>query len=181
MQLNVDLESRKFFITTVGACVAVWGVAFELGVWSEIFYSRLFNIWVISLAVWLAIIFLPEAKAPVNWVGKLALAFPTIWLILTFLNDQVLEVTDAAWIGFVSGLVISVLCLPYFIYVLVTLLDQDALSMDRGLLKLMIVIVIIVGVAGYVIGKNNRFFMTCHDFAIHGDYVPDNCVEPESE
>ena len=148
-----------------------------MGVWGEIFYSRLFNIWVISLAVLLAILFLPEAKAPVNWLGKLALAFPTIWLILTFLNDQVLDLTRAAWVGFLSGAVISVLCLPYFIYVLVTLLDQEALSLGRGLLTLMIVIVIIVGVAGYTIGKYNRFFMTCHNFEIHGDYVPDNCVE----
>lgn len=38
-------------------------------------------------------------------------------------------------------------------------------------------IVIIVGVAGFTIGKYNRFFMTCHNFEIHGDYVPDNCVD----
>ena len=177
MQLNVDSQSRRFVVATVGACIAVWGVAFELGVWGEIFYSRLFNIWVISLAVLLAILFLPEAKAPVNWLGKLALAFPTVWLILTFLNDQVLNLTMGAWVGFLFGLVISVLCLPYFIYVLITLLDQDALSLGRELLTLMIVIVIIVGVAGFTIGKYNRFFMTCHNFEIHGDYVPDNCVE----
>lgn len=146
MQLNVDSQSRRFVVATVGACIAVWGVAFELGVWGEIFYSRLFNIWVISLAVLLAILFLPEAKAPVNWLGKLALAFPTVWLILTFLNDQVLNLTMGAWVGFLFGLVISVLCLPYFIYVLITLLDQDALSLGRELLTLMVVIVIIVGV-----------------------------------
>ena len=177
MQLNVNSQSRRFVVATVGACIAVWGVAFELGVWGEIFYSRLFNIWVISLAVLLAILFLPEAKAPVNWLGKLALAFPTVWLILTFLNDQVLNLTMGAWVGFLFGLVISVLCLPYFIYVLITLLDQDALSLGRELLTLMIVIVIIVGVAGFTIGKYNRFFMTCHNFEIHGDYVPDNCVD----
>lgn len=179
MHLNIDKEARKFVVTTVGACVAIWGAAFELGVWGEIFYSRLFNIWVISLAVLLSILFLPEAKAPVKWAGKLALAFPTIWLILTFLNDQVLDLTRIAWVGFLSGAVISVLCLPYFIYVLVNLLDQEALALGRGLLRLMIVIVVIVGVAGYTIGKYNRFFMTCQDFEIHGDFVPDNCVEPD--
>ena len=177
MQLNVDKEARKFIVATVGASVAVWGVAFEVGVWGEIFYGRLFNIWVISLAVLLAILFLPEAKAPVNWAGKLALAFPTVWLILTFLNDQVLNLSQAAWIGFFAGLVISVLCLPYFIYVLLTLLDQDALSLGRKLIMLMMTIVLIVGLAGYTIGKYNRFFMTCHNFEIHGDYVPDSCVE----
>lgn len=117
MQLNVDNQSRKSIIATVGACDAVWGVAFELGAWGEIFYSRLFNIWAISLAVLLAILFLPEAKAPVNWLGKLALAFPTVWLILTFLNDQVLNLTMGAWVGFLFGLVISALCLPYSIYI----------------------------------------------------------------
>ena len=177
MQLNVDKEARKFIVTTVGACVAIWGVAFELGAWGEIFYGRLFHIWVISLAVFLGIVFLPNARAPVNWLGKLAIAFPTIWLILTFLNDQVLQLSRADWVAFVAGLVISALCLPYFIYILLSLLDEDKLSMDRRLLQLMIVIVIIVGIAGYAIGKNNRFFMTCHDFEIAGDHVPDNCVE----
>ncbi len=76
MQLNVDKEARKFIVATVGASVAVWGVAFEVGVWGEIFYGRLFNIWVISLAVLLAILFLPEAKAPVNWAGKTRPCFP---------------------------------------------------------------------------------------------------------
>ena len=53
----------------------------------------------------------------------------------------------------------------------------DALALGRGLLRLMIVIVVIVGVAGYTIGKYNRFFMTCQDFEVHGDFVPDNCVD----
>jgi hypothetical protein len=177
MQLNVDKEARKFIVTTVGACVAVWGVAFELGVWGEIFYRRLFNIWVVSLAVLLTLLVLPNAKAPVSWLGKLALAFPTAWIILTFLNDQVLDLTTTAWVAFFAGLVISVLCLPYFIYVLVSLLDREALSLGRGFLSLMIVIVLIVGVIGYTVGRNNRYFMTCHDFEIVGDHVPDNCVE----
>jgi hypothetical protein len=179
MPLHVQKEARQFVLTTVGACVAVWGVAFELGVWGEIFYSRLFNIWVISLAVLLAIWFLPSDQASVTWGGKLAIAFPTIWLLLTFLNDQTVQITTFGWIGFLAGLVISVLCLPYFIYVLVSLLQEETLSMKPGLIRLMIVIVFIVGVAGYVIGKNNRFFMTCDNFEIHGDFVPDNCVEQQ--
>jgi hypothetical protein len=178
MSLHVQKEARQFVLTTVGACVAIWGVAFELGVWGEVFYNRLFNIWVISLAVFLAIWFLPSGQVSVKWGGKLAIAFPTIWLLLTFLNGQVLQLNSVAWIGFLIGLVVSVLCLPYFTYVLVSLLQPETLSMEPRLIKLMILIVFIVGVAGYVIGNNNKFFMTCHNFEIHGDFVPASCVEP---
>ncbi len=69
-----------------------------------------------------------------------------------------LNLSQAAWIGFFAGLVISVLCLPYFIYVLLTLLDQDVFLLGRKLIMLMMTIVLIVGLAGYTIGKYNRFF-----------------------
>jgi hypothetical protein len=177
MLLNVEKETRKFVLTTVGACVAIWGVAFELGVWGEVFYSRLFNIWVISLAVVLAIWFLPGRQVPVNWWGRLVIAFPTVWLLLTFVNEQVIQLATIDLIVYFVGLFISVLCLPYLIYVLVSLIDAEPLSLEPRLFISMVVIVIIVGIVGYGVGSNHQIFLNCHDFAIAGEYVPANCTD----
>ena len=176
MLLNVQPEARKFILTTVAACVAIWDVAFELGVWGEIFYSRLFNIWVISLAVALSLWFLPGKQAPVDLAGKLAIAFPTAWLLLAFVNDRLFDFTLFEEVLFGFGLFICLLCLPYLIYVLISLLDAEPLSLERRLFLAMILIVVMVGVLGYLIGANHHWFLTCQDFTIVGDNVPANCV-----
>ena len=177
MELNVQPEARKFILTTVAACVSVWGITFELGVWGEIFYGRLFNIWVVSLAVVLSIWFLPDKQAPLDWAGKLTVTFPTVWLILAFVNDRLFDYGPLELVLFWLGLLICLLCLPYLIYVLVSLLDTDSLSLKRRHFLAMIAIVIFVGMLGYIIGSNHHWFLTCQDFIIVGDNVPTNCVE----
>lgn len=177
MLLNVQPEVRKFILTTVAACVAIWGGAFELGVWGEIFYQRLFNTWVISLAVVLSIWLLPGKQAPVNLVGKIAIAFPTIWLFLAFTSERIFQISLLDLVLFWVGIIISVLCLPYFIFVLVSLLDAEPLSLERRLFLSMIIITAAVAILGYLLGSNHQLLLTCQDFAIAGDAVPTNCMD----
>ena len=93
------------------------------------------------------------------------------------MNGQLVQLHTLDLLLSLAGLLISILCLPYFIYVLVSLLDAEPLSLEPRLFISMIVIVIIVGVAGYGVGANHQLLLSCHDFAIAGDDVPANCIE----
>ncbi len=177
LRLEVDKEARKFILITAGASLSTWNIAFELGVWGEIFYARLFSIWVLTLAVVLSIFFLPQKRARFSLLGKFVLAFPTGWLLLTLVNERMVQLDALESMLYAVGIFIAFLCLPYLIYVLVSLLDEEPLALERRLYMSMILIVSIVGLTGFFIGLNHHLFLTCQDFALSGEYLPENCVK----
>ena len=71
-----------------------------------------------------------------------------------------------------------VVCLPYVVYVIASLTQDEALRIrPRRLLYALIGIAIVMSSMGFVMGRYNKFFLTCRDFEVAGWFKPANCFE----
>lgn len=132
--------------------------------------------WFISLAFVLAFFFLPKAERPFNTSALFPLAMPTLWLIIE-ITKAVLP--DSVFIYFTSllfGVITLCFCVPYIVYLLISITQSEALSIQpKNLLWYLVLTVIIIFSSAYLVGKNHRLFLTCHDFEISGEAAPSNC------
>ena len=68
------------------------------------------------------------------------------------------------------------LTLPYLVYVLVLVAVPDVEQLRTPKLRFaLIALTLVTGLSGVAIGKNHRLFLTCNDFRIAGDEIPQNC------
>ncbi|MBV7327735.1 hypothetical protein KFU94_05640 [Chloroflexi bacterium TSY] len=160
--------------------LATWNVAFSLGAYNTIFFDRLFAIWVVNLAVLLACLFVPGKERPVSGWGLVALATPTIWLILGVIQIQQQQWTWVDTLLYFASIVLMIVCLPYVVYVMVSLTQEQTLAIKpRRLLYALVTVAIIMSLLGYLMGAYNELMMTCRDFEVAGWFKPVNCYEGE--
>ena len=81
------------------------------------------------------------------------------------------------------GMVAYVACFPYVIYLSVSVAYPDLLKLKRpGPWILISAIIVGLVVVGFISGRNHIYFLTCDDFEISGNFVPENCTpEPVRE
>lgn len=176
----VERPTTAFILAAVGVALGAWQFGFNWGVYATVFFEHIFTVWIASLAVCLACLWLPAEQRPLSVAGMLALTTPTLWLVVAVLA-HVIE-TDLSWLLFVVGNLVLLLCLPYVAYVLIALLQTDGTRL-RGKRALVGLVSIAVGIAalGYVVGANHFYVLTCNDFRLSGQYIPKNCWPlPES-
>ena len=66
--------------------------------------------------------------------------------------------------------------LPYLLLVLIIVAIPDVEQLKQPKLKAAILLICMATVAaGYFIGTHHNRFITCHDFEISGNFVPENC------
>lgn len=180
----ISEEVRTFLLSAIAMSVAAWNVAFFLGVFNAIFFDRVFAVWVAATAVLIGSFILPGERLhlPFGWVGRFILALPTLWLLAVLFEERTVEqvVTNpiVLWTGIITGLV----SLPYLLYVGVILVTPG----DRGisnprLVVALVTIVVVIGAVGFVIGRHNHVFLTCYDFRVSGNDVPDRCRQSSSK
>lgn len=167
-------QDKLFIFAAVGVALASWEFGFNLAAFETIFFEHLFAVWVASSAVLIACCMLPSERRPLGWLGMLALFSPTLWvisLIASYANNG-----DWAWLSFLIGSGVALICLPYVGYVLIAVMQTDAqrLNQKRHLLGL-VLIATLSGGAGFVVGGQHYFLLTCEDFKRSGSFVPENC------
>ena len=68
------------------------------------------------------------------------------------------------------------LSLPYLMIVVIVVAIPDVDQLKQPKLKAAILGICLVSAAiGVLIGLNHFRFVTCHDFAVSGNFVPENC------
>lgn len=173
---NAGKTLRTFVLSSVAIATSVWGIAFNLGAFKTIFFDDLFTIWVVATAVLLALLLIPNGRKILRWYSILILLSPTIWLILNYLEMSFILTPIAQSFVFILGIAIGIVCLPYSIYLVVTILNPDLISLKGNDIKIRIALVgLIIGLVGFFVGKNNNMFLTCEDFKISGNDLPVNC------
>ena len=110
---------------------------------------------------------------PTLWV---ATAIPTLWLCIALINrvapDEILFRHVMTILGFLAVLI----CFPYVAFVIVSVLYPEFTQIqERGAKYGVILIIVLMTLVGFLIGSNHYRFLTCEDFAISGQAVPDNC------
>ena len=173
---NIDHTTKSFLLAAVGISVAVWDVSFNLGVYRTIFFDKIFLIWIACTALLLASLILPVSKRPISKKGMLALAFPTFWLIVQVIDTKLPEYTSIDILILVISVAVNIMCLPYIAYVLISILQPEAMELhSRKLIFGLIGIALIVGTVGFLVGVHHNIFLTCEDFKLSGNDIPPNC------
>ena len=179
MTASADQESarrhRAFSLVVVGMSVAVWWPAFTLGAWGDLFFDQQLLVWVAATAGFFVVLLRPRALGR-RWPTLLALAVPSLWLVLWFVDDSG---TDDLFTALVTllGVFVGLLGIPFTLWALVRVIwpemrtDLPARTRFGALL-----IVVAIAVASFVLGLNQSRFLTCQDFDLSGNSRPPGCV-----
>ena len=174
---NIDAGTRSAILISVAAAFFAWDIGFELGVYGQIFPEKVFFAWSITTALLIMFVWIPKEELPVPPSLWVATAIPTLWLIVVLVNRAAPDEWLLRHVVTVLGFAAVLLCFPYVIYVSLSLLYPDVLKTKRSASKAGIIFVVIfMLLAGFFIGANHHWFLTCEDFEISGSHVPSDCV-----
>ena len=175
---DIDPGVRAFILITVAIAYPAWDFGFEIGAFGHLFYEKVFVAWSVSTAMFVILLLVPKEKLKVPQLAWYATAIPSLWLVLALTIRAAPDVKLLGHALTAVGFVAYVACFPYVIYMAVSIAYPDLLRLKRLRPKIA-VSAIIVGfvVAGFVAGKNYRHFLTCDDFEISGNFVPENCAQ----
>ena len=171
---STGVQLRTLIVTAVGSSIATWDIAFWLGVSGTIFYSKLFTLWVSATAILLVALFVPKRDRFLNRWGIFALSTPTLWFIINALTSFV----NPSWFDVLTWFIalgVFVLTIPYILYILFRLVDNDALSLTPSYRNRLIGVVLIIAIMGYLVGSLHPWFVSCDQFTTAGDLAPANC------
>ena len=174
-------EAKVFVISAIVLSTTLSYIAFWYGVFGTIFFDYLFYVWIAATAALLASLFIPQMETPplkLPWRGRFILALPTVWLVLsTFIDVEAYRPdSPGTWVLWVVTLASAFLTLPYLLYVIIVAVVPDIDRLTHTKLRVALLgILLVTGMAGFVIGKNHSLFLTCEDFKVGGHDIPANC------
>ena len=175
---DVDAGVRSAILISVACGFFAWDLGFEFGVHGTIYFEKVFFVWSVSLSMLLIFIIIPRRLLPVPPSLWVATAIPTLWVLIG-LADR--AATGDVWIRHamtLTGFIAVLGCIPYLAIVLTSVIYPDFTKMNRMLPKLGISVVLgIMVIIGYFVGANHQKFLTCQDFELSGQFVPEDCSD----
>ncbi len=173
---NIDPSVRAFILIVVAIAYPAWDFGFEIGAYGHLFFEKIFVAWSISTALFVVLLVVPKDKIRVPTVAWFATAVPSVWLVLALVIRAAPEVKLLGYALTASGFVAYLACFPYVIYMAVSIAYPELLRVPRRRSQVALAAIILgLVAAGFVIGKNHPYLLTCQDFEISGNYVPDEC------
>jgi hypothetical protein len=170
---SADLTMQATSVAVVAAALVVWWPAFDLGAYGVIFFQQLLALWAASTAIFLVSL-TAGRRAQVSWPRRLALLLPSLWLLVAIV---VPEVGARTWsrVLFYVAIVLTLTGAPFLAALLlrVTIAGYEQIPNRRRFLAALIVGV--VAIASFGLGKINSWFLTCDDFVISGNDTPPSC------
>ena len=175
-----EAETRAFMLSCIAIATSVFSIAFFYGVFGTVFFEHLFYVWVASTVAMVASLFVPPVDglpALVSWRGRFVLLLPSLLMAWLFFSENPsLDIASTGWFEWALALVVVGLSLPYLLLVLIIVAIPDVEQLKQPKLKAAILVICLATVvAGYVIGTHHYRFITCHDFEVSGNFVPENC------
>ncbi len=179
MKKNLDKNTITLLIAATGLSTAAWDIFFNLGAFGVIFFHRIFVIWIISIILFLTSIMLPRGKAPIGKTMAPLMLLPSVWLILKIVDDTRVGGEFIEDVMAVIEVIICLFCLPYIGYIFLNISNPDIFRLQKKLLALLFGVVIIIALAGYILGMHHDLILSCDDFKISGNDRPPNCAETQ--
>ena len=168
--------ARSFILLCVALAYAAWDIGFELGAHGRIFFEKLFMVWSISTALLIAMLVIPRGRTRIPPTAIVVTAFPSVWLILALLARASPDTPGLGALLFASGLAVYLACFPYVIYLGLSIAYPDLLAhRDRRPKLTLLAIGLTLLAAGYLMGTHHQRLISCEDFEIAGQHVPENC------
>lgn len=168
-------EIRTFFVSTIGAALIAWDIAFNFGAFHTVFFARRHQIAVVLFVVVLGTIVLRH-QAKVNWWLLGLLSIPMVWIIFRLAVPPRANTTASTIDSVLFVLVVTLY--PVVFWIMLRLVAPDYFSIPNRRLKVMsVAIVLVIAVLGYGVGELNGRFLSCNEFRISGNDLPADCVE----
>jgi hypothetical protein len=173
---RIDPSLRTFLLLAVALAYPAWDVGFEVGVYGQVFFEKVFTAWAVSTALLIAFVATARLRKLLRPLGWWAMCMPTVWLLVLLVFRSMPHHRTIGVVLFALGLVTYVACLPYALYVGLSVAYPDLLDL-RGKRPKLLLLLLVGGLlaAGFGIGRNHRWFLTCEDFEISGSHVPADC------
>jgi hypothetical protein len=168
-------------LTAVTLGLITWPIAFNLGAYGEVFYTDVFRVVVASTILFAITCFAPVYPTPWIWLVRAALIAPMLWLLTAaWLEGSTSAALDrplfAIWI-----VIILLVSVPITLRLLIDMfMPELSGAASRRMLWSIIGLAVVVGGAGFVVGRENDRFLTCGDFSVAGSAEPDNCAASDS-
>jgi hypothetical protein len=176
----VDRQERlgTAAIASVTLGLLTFPIAFNLGAYDQVLYPDVFRVLVASFVLLCLSFFAPTYTGRRLWFTRVVLASPALWVAVSAIAlGSTAEATSRpffiAW--FAAIVLVSV---PVTLMMLLDMFNPDITTTRNRQISLWVTgVVIVVAIAGYVVGANNDRLMTCADFAIAGSAEPDGCAD----
>ena len=176
---DLDPATRSFILITIAVAFPAWDLGFEIGAYGRLFFEKVFVTWSISTAMLIVLLMLPRKNLRVPRIAWFATAIPSLWLLFALVAHATPDVPLYTHALTIVGFVTYLACFPYVIYMSISIAYPDLLKLERALPKIGLTSVIVIMLAGgYVVGSNHSLFLTCEDFEISGNHVPEDCGQP---
>jgi hypothetical protein len=167
-------DLRAFFATTLAGSLFLWEIAFALGAYHTVFYSRLFQILVVSTVLLLGSIVLRHTIEVRLWT-RLLLALPLVWLINRWISPLGRD-TQAGKVLDNVLVVLTVASVPFTMLALARIMAPDYFALAARRLKVAAVaIMVVVFLGGLLVGQFNYHVTECEQYVLAGDDLPANC------
>lgn len=176
--VKIQPQARTFILFALTLAYPMFGAGFELGAYGELIYERKITAWAVVTAVWLGFGIVPRAQSGIRIWQLLALAVPCLWLLAVGFFSASGEDPVTRPLLFMLGLVSYLLCFPFAVYLVVKVVNPDLLNLYGWKPKAGVLMIALLFIfAGYLIGGHNYLFLSCNDFSVAGNMLPNNCKQ----
>lgn len=166
--VTISPAAQTFVVTATVTSLAAFDLGFDLGAFENIDHRKIWAIWVLcTVALVSSYLFRDDDHLGGRW--RFVLLVPSLWLIA-----DVFVVSGSASVVILL-LILSILALPFAGYILIRLVAGDFVSLTSTLRTALIATAIGVFAVGWYVGDGHPRFLNCNDFALAGEYVPENC------
>jgi len=177
-------DARSFILAAVTLCVTAWEIAFNLGVYEEIFFEKFHLLWVVATTIFLASFALPREEQLISFKGRLVLLLPSTYFLASYLMvaafaRNVIEGESERLLIGLTGLaliLIFLLVVPYVLYLVAKIINPDLVTFTRRQAWALAGITSFIITAGLIAGDSHSLLMTCTDFSVSGNFVPHGCT-----
>jgi hypothetical protein len=175
-RLAIDSTTRTFLVCALALAYPLGSAGFELGAYGELLYPRKLTAWATVTATFLALAVIPRRHTGIGNKELLILAIPIMWALLAQFFSSHSDGTIMRPVLFLLATGTYVFCLPYAIYVVAQILNPEVLQLSNRMAVIALLAMGALFVAmGYLSGANNDLLMTCEQFEMAGEKIPDNC------
>lgn len=176
---TIDEGVRSIVLICVAGAYLAWDIGFELGAYGRVTFDKIFIVWSVSLALLIVSAIIPKRILPVPAPLWFATAVPFLWLCIAMVNRAAPDEVMIRYLLTILGMIAVLACFPYVAFVLMTILYPDFANIAERRVKYAVLVTgVLMVCAGYFIGTHHERFITCEDFEISGEYIPEDCGDP---
>lgn len=172
-----EKEARTFIVLAITAALAGWSLAFKYGLAGQIPFDTMLTVWAAASAALLASLFWPRENSIINWRNRLVLLTPSLWFLVSWMDLNLQQFSLADELAFLVSLTVLFICVPYTVFLLLSITNREMFELKSPRLRVgLVIVVLIIYSVVYAIGLNHPSFITCEQFEFSGDFVPADCT-----